>query len=347
MADRWTEAMLDGDFEHAWKICDRVVRRRGGQSCADLPYHLRWVWDGAPLAGREVLVRCYHGLGDTLQFVRFVPRLAGIARRVEVEVQPALLPLLRGIAGVVALHPLGAAPPRPDAAVESMELPHALRIGLGELPGAIPYLAPPPFSPVRAQPAATPCRLRVGIVWAAGDWRCERSLPPQLLMPLTGLPLDLFCLQVGPARRHPGAAGMLRSCVAALSEDASILDTTRLLGDLDLVITVDTMVAHLAGALGRPVWTLLDADADWRWMRGRCDSPWYPTMRLFRQQRAGVWEPVIAELTAALARSAAMRVLGTGVDVALFRTKDFANDGADDGAGRHPGQNHNRSQRDS
>ena len=306
MRDRWTEAMLDGAFEEAWAVSDAVIRQRRGRSCTDLPCHLRWVWDGAPFAGRDVLVRCYHGLGDTLQFIRFVPRLSTIARRVIVEAQMELFPLLRSISGISALHPLGTALPCWDVAIESMELPHALRLRLDDLPGPVPYLSAPGRPRSGAAhglpgPTGAP-RLRVGIVWAAGDWRRERSLPPTLLFPLAQLPLDLVCLQLGAARRDPDAVCLLRACAMALAETAAIAETAALICRLDLIVTVDTMVAHLAGALGRPVWMLLDADADWRWMRRRSDSPWYPTMRVLRQSQPGVWEPVVEQLLAELAR---------------------------------------------
>ena len=305
MRDPWQEAMLDGDFERAWTISDAVMRQRAGRSCTELPHHLRWVWDGAAFCGRNVLVRCYHGFGDTLQFIRFVPKLAGMARSVMVEGQPELLPLLSSVRGISALHPLGAAFPTYEVAIESMELPHALRISLDELPGPIPYLTlPPTATGLAATTRSIPRRLRVGIVWAAGDWRRERSLPPALLMPIARLPLDLVCLQLGPARHDPLASALLRTFASAVSEDATIIETAALLCDLDLIVTVDTMAAHLAGALGRPVWTLLDADADWRWMRHRVDSPWYPTMRLFRQTRPGEWESVMDRLTAALTEAA-------------------------------------------
>ncbi len=301
MRDPWQEAMLDGDFDRAWAISDEIMRQRVGHSCAQLPYHLRWVWDGSALRGRNVLVRCYHGLGDTLQFIRFVPRLAAMAGSVAVEAQPELLPLLSSADGISALYPLGAASPSFDVAIESMELPHALRISLDQLPGPIPYLrvpsAPMGSSLLRQ---SVPRRLRIGVVWAAGNWRRERSLPPALLLPLTRLPLDLVCLQLGPARHDPSAATLLRIFASVVSENPTIVETAALLCDLDLIVTVDTMVAHLAGALGRPVWILLDAEADWRWMRNRDDSPWYPTMRLFRQIRPGRWESVVDQLMAAL-----------------------------------------------
>lgn len=311
--DEWKEAMLDGAFARAWEVSDRVLRQRAGESCADLPRHLSWVWDGTPLAGRDVLVRCWHGLGDTLQFVRFVPRIAAVARSVIVEAQEPLLPLLRSVSQTVAFYPLDAALPRCGVAIESMEVPHALRLRLADLPGPVPYLAPPTAVTARLPRRRTSSeRARVGLVWAAGDWRRERSLAPALLLPLTRLPVDLVGLQLGPARDDPAARTLTRSFAAALPADAAITDTAALLYDLDVVISVDTMVAHLAGALGRPVWLLLDDDADWRWMRRRSDSPWYPTMRIFRQAQSGDWQPVIEQLVAALTKMLAMPALRRG-----------------------------------
>jgi hypothetical protein len=305
--DEWKEAMLDGAFARAWDVSDEVLRERAGRSCADLPRHLSWVWDGTPLAGRDVLVRCWHGLGDTLQFVRFVPRIAAVARSVIVEAQEPLLPLLRSISRTVPFYPLDAGLPGRRVAIEAMEVPHALRLRLAELPGPIPYLAPPVAVTAQLPPRRTGAeRARVGLVWAAGDWRRERSLAPPLLLPLTRLQLDLVGLQLGPARDDAAARTLTRSFVAALPEDAAITETAALICDLDLVISVDTMVAHLAGALGRPVWLLLDDDADWRWMRRRSDSPWYPTMRIFRQAQSGGWRPVVEQVAAALARGCAM-----------------------------------------
>lgn len=296
--DAWTEAMLRGDFEAAWRISDAVLRRRAGSDCSDLPLHLRWVWDGTPLEGKRVLVRCYHGLGDTLQFIRFVPILARRAREVGVEAQPALLPLLKSLAGAPRLMPLGHAGTGWQAEIESMELPHALRTTLASLPADVPYLAPPAARTPRLRKG-----LRVGIVWAAGDWRRERSLPPELLAPLTRLPIVLVGLQQGPAWRalDPSIA---RAFATEVDATSSIIDTAALMQQLDAIVTVDTMAAHLAGALGRRVWLLLDAAADWRWMTERNDSPWYPTMRLFRQREPGAWGPVMEEVAARLARLA-------------------------------------------
>jgi hypothetical protein len=296
MPDGWMSAMLDGDFERAWRISDAVLDLRRGRSCAHLPYHLRWLWDGTPLAGRRVLLRCYHGLGDTLQFIRFMPRVANCARSVAVMAQPELLELLRSIGDHARFLPLKATPPSCDLEIESMELPHALRLAPEDLPGPVPYLSVPrPMIAAAAGRLPPRRRLRLGVVWAAGGWRPERSVPLAALAPLADLPVELVSLQQG----EPGA-GCARWFAARPNEGRSIMETAALLHHLDLVVTVDTMMAHLAGALGRPVWVLLHHDADWRWMRHRADTLWYPTMRLFRQARPGDWASLIAQLAAAL-----------------------------------------------
>jgi hypothetical protein len=308
---RWMCAMLLGKFEEAWRISDAVLRRRAGMSCAHLPHHLRWVWDGTPLAGRAVLVRCYHGLGDTVQFIRHARPLRQLARRVVVEAQPALLPLLASAAGIDALIPLDAAPPPGiEVAIESMELPHALRATPATIPAEVPYLAVPEERAAAARALVAGCegRLKVGLAWAAGDWDPRRSLPVEPLAVLDALPhLALFNLQRGPAldRLVPGRGPRF---VHRRGESTDALETAALMTHLDLVVTVDTMVAHLAGALGRPVWTLLHFAADWRWLLDRDDSPWYPTMRLFRQPAPDAWEPVVARVADELARTGPPRI---------------------------------------
>jgi glycosyl transferase family 9 (putative heptosyltransferase) len=304
LGDLWMTAMLNGDFAEAWRISDTVLIERKGICCRHLPHHLRWVWDGTPLADRRVLIRCYHGLGDTLQFIRFAPVIARHAAAVYVEAQPELLPLLGSVAGIDAFLPLDGVAPRHDVEIESMEVPHALRTTLATLPSNVPYLAPPSAAVRRAERLVpTGGGLKVGLVWEAGDWRRERSLPPELLHPLTDLPVALVNLQHGPARgRVPPS-----SFAAAIPPEAPLAETAALIARLDLIVTVDTMAAHLAGALARPVWLLLDTDADWRWLRDRSDSPWYPTMRIFRQAQAGAWRPVVAAVAAEIERYAAVR----------------------------------------
>jgi hypothetical protein len=288
---RWMALMRAGAWDAAWRLSDAVLAARRGVRDWSLPRHQQCVWDGTPLHGRRVLVRCYHGLGDTIQLVRLLPRLQAIAAEVILWAQPSLLPLLATLRPAPRLIPLHDGPPdvAHDADIEIMELPHALRITPAGLASMVPYLHPPP---PRHRPAAT---LEVGLVWRAGEWDPRRSVPLELLFPLARMRgVGLRILQRGPARaERPGWFG-----TECGSDD--VLDAATCMRGLDLVISVDSMPAHLAGALGVPVWVLLPHPADWRWMEGRDDSPWYPTMRLFRQRRAGDWQAPLAQLMNAL-----------------------------------------------
>ncbi|HJT06996.1 MAG TPA: glycosyltransferase family 9 protein, partial [Stellaceae bacterium] len=149
--------------------------------------------------------------------------------------------------------------------------------------------------------AATGGGFRLGAVWAAGAWRPERSAPFALIERLAAVPgVQLVSLQHGAPARDVERSAWRASIETPTMGAQSVVETASLIRRLDLVLTVDTMVAHLAGALAAPVWTLLHAEADWRWMVGRNDSPWYPTMRLFRQKRTGIWDDVLEEVLAAL-----------------------------------------------
>ena len=286
LGEAWLAAMRRGDFLAAWRVSDRVLaERRTAGPCFALPRHEQWVWDGRPLAGQRVLVRCYHGLGDTIQFARLLPRLAQIARRVAVWAQPALIPLLQTLPARLHVLPLHDGTPEVDydVDIESMELAHALRISLATLPEAVPYLHVPP------DPRLSP-HFSVGLLARAGGWDPRRSVPTRQLAALARLPgVHAFSLQLDEP--IPGACDI---------STADVWTLARRVQALDLVITVDTMLAHLAGALAVPTWLLLPAEADWRWMAERQDSPWYPTLRLFRQPAPGDWSSVLQAVTDAL-----------------------------------------------
>jgi len=289
----WMRHMREGDWEAAWRVSDAVLRSHAGEPCWHLPRHEQWIWDGTPLDGKRVLIRCYHGLGDTLQFIRFAPRVKEIAAEVTVWAQPSLIPLLRTARGIDRLLPLhdGDVGIDYDVDVEVMELSHVFRSTPETLPADVPYLHADPA------PLETSGRLAVGIIWKAGDWDERRNVPYPLLAPLADIPgVELHLLQRGSglAERREGF-GILSG-----SDDPT--EAARVMRALDLVVSIDSMPAHLAGALGVPVWTLLHADPDWRWMRDRDDTPWYPTMRLFRQERPGDWETVIARVADELRR---------------------------------------------
>ncbi len=291
-AVRWSEAMRAGAFDAAWAVSDAVLGERDPATRDDpaLPYHQRWVWDGAPLDGRRVLVRCYHGLGDTLQFCRYLPPLRARAAELTLEAQPELIPLLRTLPGpdrVIPFRPDAPAPPS-ECDIEIMELAHALRLA----PDGAPYLAADPLP----RPASG---VLVGLCWQAGGWDPGRSVPLAALQPLGQVPgMQLVSLQRGPGLEELTMAGA-PSLLDVGDRSADVTAAARLVATLDLVITVDTMIAHLAGALGQPTWLLLQAEADWRWMSGR-SSVWYDSVRLYRQSSPGQWTAPIAEMQAGL-----------------------------------------------
>lgn len=306
----WFAAMRRGDWEAAWRATDRLeLPRRARQHLPGFerrPEHLRW--DGTPPAGRSVLVRCEHGLGDTLQFMRFLPLLH--ARHVHFLVQPPLVELLRDAPDLGEVRNYWTDDPLPahEVDMEVMELAYALRLSLPQLP--------PPYRHLRSQlPRADAFelpdegRLRVGIVWSCSHWEPSRSIPLPDLAPLFALEeVQFFSLQQG----EPAADPLLRRLdIEPLSHRTEdIRSAGAAMCALDLVISIDSMPVHLAGTLGVPTWVLLKKEADWRWMAGREDSPWYPTVRLFRQRREGDWRGLAEEVAASLQRVAlARRVL--------------------------------------
>lgn len=301
---RWMTAMRAGDFEAAWQATDRIeLPRRAGVFDAD-DTALRW--DGRPFAGQRVRVRCLHGLGDTLQFMRFVPAIAAQARELHFLVQPPLLDLLHGAPGLGAVSNAWTDhPPQADVEIEVMELAYALRAQANALPAPYPHLGRqlPGTFPVRL---AQDDRVRVGLLWAASDWDQSRSMPLAALRDLLRLPgFAFYSLQQGP--EADDALTQPDGLVPLSAHTRSIRDAANAMSRMDLVITIDGMPAHLAATLGRPTWLMLKHDADWRWMEGRSDSPWYPTMRLFRQPREGDWDGAVRELGAALQASSFRR----------------------------------------
>ncbi len=275
-------------------------------------------WDGEPLDARAILIVHEGGHGDMLQFCRYASVLKSHgARRVGLVCHPALAELLRSLDGVDEILPLDQPMPASgwDLWVSLLSLPHRCGTRLDSIPASVPYLRAEPARVARWREHLSPDgRLRVGLVWRgnpAFENDADRSLPTlDMLAPLAAIAgVRWFSLQVGAGSdeaRHPPAGLAIEPLGDALTDFA---DTAAAIAQLDLVITVDTAAAHLAGALGRPCWVLLPAfKPDWRWLADRSDSPWYPgVMRLFRQARMGDWTPTIAAVAQALGQHTAPR----------------------------------------
>ena len=295
--------LLAGRFEEGWTEWEWRFQAEPGL-CPTYPQPL---WSGGPLHGRTLLVHAEQGLGDMIQFCRYLPLLPRNGT-VIVRVQPPLVSLLREFGTVVAdSDPI----PSADLRVPMMSLP--LELGLthaADIPATVPYLRGDPAATAgwQARLADRP-GLRVGLAWAGNPGRARmdrrRSVAVERLAPLATIPgVHFVSLQKGTA-----APDWMEDWTGALTDFA---DTAALIQALDLVISVDTAVAHLAGALGKPVWLLNRADTCWRWQLGRDDSPWYPTLRQFRQATPGVWDDPIAAMTDALRTLAATAAAATG-----------------------------------
>ena len=258
-------------------------------------------WRGEAAAGQTLLIHAEQGMGDSLQFCRYVPLVAARGLRVILEVPAPLVRLLRSLSGAAHVIARGEDLPPYDLHCPMLSLPLAMGTTLDSIPASIPYLHPN-AGEVAAWQARLPDGPRVGLVWAGSPalpgMDNRRSLPPEMLAPLLTVPGVQFISLQKDGPRMPAEAGVLD----LMGDIADYADTAALVANLDLVIAVDTSVLHLAGALGKPVW-LLDRFAPcWRWILGRRDSPWYPTLRIYRQQQPGDWALVLADMRADLQR---------------------------------------------
>ncbi|MGA9867585.1 MAG: tetratricopeptide repeat-containing glycosyltransferase family protein [Acetobacteraceae bacterium] len=301
----WNEALMllrMGRFREAWPKYEHRWTLPGFRDGADADRPAPPVLALDRVAGKRVLLRGEQGRGDIIQFARYAPLLAQRGASVTLAVFPDLVRLMGTLAGVAVADSETAAP-APDIEAALLSLPFAFATDLGSIPADIPYLAADPASLAawaeRLGPRTVP---RVGLCWWGSQHIPERSIRLSQLTPL---------LTVGRVAFHAVQAEMTaadRAWMTAhgIADHADALtdfaETAALLAHLDLVITIDTAVAHLAGAMGVPTWLLLRRSADWRWLRGREDCPWYPTVRLFRQDGRGTWEPVVAAVADALGR---------------------------------------------
>ena len=298
-----------GNFSAGWPLYEaRIDDPLLGATRRDFTVP-RWTGREA-LAGKTLLVHAEQGLGDTMQFCRYVPMLAARGIDVVFEVMPQLKALMHTLPGNFRLSVRGEPPPPFDYECPLLSLPLALATDLGSIPSQTPYLAVDPQraahwnSLIRAIPG-----LRVGIAWQGNPhverlvWARGRSMPLAALAPLAKIPgVSLVSLQRGAGSEQLKDAGFPVLDLGPEFDGGpdAFLDTAAVVSALDLVISTDTSVAHLAGALGRPLVVMLPHTPDFRWLLDRDDSPWYPRARLFRQPEGGQWGPVVERIRAAL-----------------------------------------------
>jgi tetratricopeptide (TPR) repeat protein len=329
---RWNKALtqlLSGDLHQGFTGYEsrfqwsRFQRQTPGRS------YPQPRWDGSPLNGKTIFLYAEQGMGDTIQFVRYATLLAQRGGTVIVESQPALVDLLQTVPGIRHVLPYGSSPPTFDVHAPLMSLPYILGTTVETIPAQIPYLGgkgtveeiqghgdAETRRPLKTQNSKLktqnsslyPSPLKVGIVWTGNPenpYNRARTCPLELLLGLASLPgiclyslqKDLLPADLKQLQAHPEVQDLR-------GDLTDFVTTAKIIEELDLVISVDTAVAHLAGALGKAVWLLLPSTPDWRWLLEREDSPWYPTMCLFRQSSFGDWTGVIGRVREALREKA-------------------------------------------
>lgn len=289
-----------GWTEYEWRFRSPVMRR-------SIPPITRPMWNGMALPGRRILIGADQGFGDSFQFARYLPMVAERCAGVVVLCREPQIPVLSRIPGVAACvvdtKQAGA-----HAAFQWLaSLPGIFGTTLDTIPAATPYLSPDPIRR-RQWRDSLPPGFRIGLCWRGNaansfDWR--RSMTLSLLAPLAAIPgVSLLSLQVPPADADVMAAMGVTDLAPRLTDFG---ETAAAIANLDLVISVDSAVVHLAGAMGVPCWAMLYEPADWRWLHGRSDSPWYPSLRLFRQPVPGDWDSVARDVIAAARETCAER----------------------------------------
>jgi hypothetical protein len=322
LAQLWLKT---GDFTRGWRELEWRWRRR---EFPPRPF-AQPIWDGSPLAGRTILLHAEQGLGDTIHFVRYAPLVKQYGGYVIVECQEPLVPLLSTCPGVDQSIAKDSPLPWFDVHAPLLTLPAILGTRLDTIPAKVPYLfadpdlvetwrqaidrvEPPLTTPPSADSPLT--QTKVGIAWQGNpafpnDRR--RSIGLALFEPLARLKnVRLFSLQKGPGTDQLAAAAESFPIYDLGSRFRTFQDTAGALLNLDLVISVDSAVAHCGGALGVPTWVLLPYAPDWRWLLNRKDSPWYPTVRLFRQAKPGDWKSVVERLVGELVELARAKAAG-------------------------------------
>jgi Flp pilus assembly protein TadD len=285
------------EYEWRWRLADVVPRRFAAP-----------LWDGSELAGRTILLHCEQGLGDSIQFIRYAQRVKERGGTVLVEAPGTLLPLLARCRGIDRLVTRGEPLPHFDTHCPLMSLGRVFAAGILPIPVDIPYIFPDLVRVERwRQELSGLAAFKIGIAWQGSPgyrWDRLRSIPLTCFAPLGAVPgVRLISLQKGPGVDQltaPRGFDVIDLSASLDEASGAFEDTAAVMCSLDLVIAADTAAAHLAGALGRPAWLALALAPEWRWQLGRADTPWYPTMRLFRQTRLGDWDELFGRMAAEL-----------------------------------------------
>jgi len=306
--------LAQGLFDEGWREFE--WRWRSNRFLDVFPDFEQPEWEGEDGKGKTLLIHSEQGFGDSLQFCRYTPLARQLGFRVIMAVPPQLERIMQSLDGIHQVVTTRESVPHHDLHIPMMSLPRIFRTTIETIPARLPYLSPDPADLAwwRDRVAYLPQdTLKVGLAWAGRSRACsadyvamdqQRSIDPELLFPLMQVPgVQYFSLQ----KEGMGAPDSF-PVIDWMADCHDFADTAALIMNLDLVISVDTAVVHLAGALGRPVWLLNRFNNCWRWLAGRTDSPWYPTLRIFRQKRLGNWHEVIMRVRAALsARSSLMQ----------------------------------------
>lgn len=286
------------DYDHRWRLDDFATLGRK----FDCPR-----WAGSDLSGKTIVLWHEQGFGDTIHFVRYASLLADRGATVIIEVQPPLVSLLNSVRGVSQVITRSDPLPKTDFHAPFLSLPGILKTTLHTIPAEVPYVSPDPaLVETWRQRVADYPGFRVGLNWTGNPllrMDYARSIPLERFAPLADIPnVRLFNLQPGHGAAEIAPLAGRMNVIDLSSHLTDFAQTAALLANLDLVISVDTAVVHLGGAMGRPVWVLLQRWPDWRWLLDREDSPWYPSLRLFRQSDRGNWDPILDRIHAELSR---------------------------------------------
>ena len=296
--------LLQGKLREGFAAYEARLDKKTAGCARDFPQPR---WDGSDLNGRRILLHAEQGLGDTIHFIRYAPMVKERAGQVIVQCPPALVRLLQRQLEIDEIYPDDQLAPAFDVHCPMLSLPNVFATDLDNIPAQAPYLRADPTLAARWRERISGYAnaLKIGLVWAGGgEYRNDRlrSLTLRHLAPLMQIPAArFFSLQKGPAAIQ-AKDSQFANVIDWTADLTDFADTAALIANLDLVISVDTSVAHLAGALGKPTWVLLPFVPDWRWMLDRSESPWYPTMRLFRQPQLGEWDEPLKQVQQDLQR---------------------------------------------